>query len=86
MNLASCLVLAAALFAIGVFGLLTRRNLIAVLISLELMVNASLINFVAFARFGHPKINGQHLDGQIFTLFIIVLDSTSLEGRVGGRG
>lgn len=52
MNLASCLALSGALFAIGAYGLLTRRNFIAALISLELMVNAALINFVAFGRFG----------------------------------
>lgn len=52
MNLGSCLALSGALFAIGAFGLLTRRNFIAALMSLELMVNAALINFVAFARYG----------------------------------
>lgn len=52
MNLASCLALSGALFAIGAYGLLTRRNFIAALMSLELMVNAALINFVAFGRFG----------------------------------
>lgn len=52
MNLAACLVLSSLLLAIGAYGLLTRRNFIAALISLELMVNAALINFVAFARFG----------------------------------
>lgn len=52
MNLAGCLALSGALFAIGVYGLLTRRNMIAALMSLELMVNAALINFVAFSRFG----------------------------------
>ena len=52
MNLASCLVLSGVLFAIGAYGLLTRRNFIAALISLELMVNAALINFVAFGRYG----------------------------------
>jgi NADH-quinone oxidoreductase subunit K len=52
LNLGSCLALSGALFAIGAYGLLTRRNFIAALMSLELMVNAALINFVAFARFG----------------------------------
>ena len=52
MNLASCLALSAALFAIGAYGLLTRRNMIAALMSMELMVNAALINFVSFARYG----------------------------------
>lgn len=52
MNLATCLVLSGVLFALGAYGLLTRRNVIAALIALELMVNAALINFVAFGRFG----------------------------------
>jgi NADH:ubiquinone oxidoreductase subunit K len=52
LNLGSCLALSGTLFAIGAYGLLTRRNFIAALISLELMVNAALINFVAFARYG----------------------------------
>lgn len=52
MSLAGCLALSGALFAIGAYGLLTRRNIIAALMALELMVNAALINFVAFARYG----------------------------------
>jgi|SRR5690606_3425497 len=72
MNLTSCLVLSASLFAIGTYGLLTRRNLIAALMSLELMVNAALINFVAFARFGGPR--GALPDpeaGSLFALFAV---------------
>jgi NADH:ubiquinone oxidoreductase subunit K len=65
MNLATCLLLAAALFALGVYGLLTRRNLIAVILSLELMVNAALINFVAFARYG----GGDATAGALFPIF-----------------
>jgi NADH:ubiquinone oxidoreductase subunit K len=74
MTITSCLVLSALLFAIGTFGLLTRRNLIAALMSLELMVNAALINFIAFARFGGP--GGSLIDpeaGSIFVLFAVAV-------------
>src|SRR5262245_53466565 len=61
---------AAILFALGVAVVLTRRNAIAVLCGLELILNAAGINFVAFNRFSpHPE----RLDGQIFTIFIIIL-------------
>lgn len=55
------------MFALGVYGFITRKNLIAILISLELMLNAVDINFVVFNRFLFP---GQ-LEGMFFTLFAI---------------
>lgn len=61
--------LAAVLFAIGLFGVLTRRNVIGILMSLELMFNAANINFVAFNKF----IATDALVGQMFALFIIVV-------------
>ena len=67
------LLVAAVLFACGLFAMISRRNAIGILMGVELILNAAGINFVAFARFGHDKVNGNHLDGQIFTLFIIVL-------------
>lgn len=60
-------VLSSLLFFIGVFGFITRRNLIAMLISTELILNAVDINFAAFNRILYP---GQ-LDGFFFTLFAI---------------
>ena len=60
-------VLSALLFFIGVFGFITRRNLIAMLISTELILNAVDINFAAFNRILYP---GQ-LEGFFFTLFAI---------------
>jgi NADH-quinone oxidoreductase subunit K len=60
-------VLSALLFFIGVFGFITRRNLIAMLISTELILNAVDINFAAFNRILYP---GQ-FDGFFFTLFAI---------------
>ncbi len=51
MTLSACLTLAAAMFSLGVFGLLTRRQAVAVLLSVELMANAASLSFVAFGRF-----------------------------------
>ena len=62
------LYIAAALFTIGIFGVITRRNGIAVLMGIELILNAANINFVAFSKF-----NGMNLDGHIFGLLVIVL-------------
>lgn len=62
-----CLLLAALLFSVGVFGLLTRRNAIGVLLSIELMANAVNINLVAFSR-----LHGGTA-GQVFALFAIAL-------------
>ncbi len=62
-----CLLLAALLFSVGVFGLLTRRNAIGVLLSIELMANAVNINLVAFSRL-HGGVAGQ-----VFALFAIAL-------------
>lgn len=63
------LVLSTLLFFIGVFGLFTRRNIITMLMSVELMLNSVNINFVAFNKYLHP----QSLDGIFFTLFIITI-------------
>ncbi len=63
------LVVAGLLFAMGLFGVLTRRNTIGILMSLELMFNAVNINFVAFNKFVWPNA----LDGQMFAIFIIVV-------------
>ncbi len=62
------LYIAAALFTIGIFGVITRRNGIAVLMGIELILNSANINFVAFSKFG-----GMNFDGHIFALFVIVL-------------
>ena len=60
-------VLSALLFFIGVFGFITRRNLLAMLISTELILNAVDINFAAFNRILNPG----ELEGFFFTLFAI---------------
>ena len=62
------LYIAAILFSLGTFAVMTRRNGIAVLMGVELILNAANLNFVAFSRFG-----GMNMDGHIFSLFVIVL-------------
>ena len=75
MTLSSCLVLASALFSIGIYGLLTRRQAIAVLLSIELMANAANLVFASLGHFrGGPT-------GQTFALFAVAL--TVAEVAVG---
>ncbi|HHY75006.1 MAG TPA: NADH-quinone oxidoreductase subunit NuoK [Bacillus bacterium] len=63
------LVLALVLFCIGLFGALTKRNTVIVLISIELMLNAVNLNLVAFSKYGvNPSITGQ-----VFSLFTITV-------------
>jgi NADH-quinone oxidoreductase subunit K len=66
--LESYLIVAAALFSLGVYGLLTRKNAINVLMAIELIFNSANINLVAFSRF----VSGD-TEGQVFALFVIVI-------------
>lgn len=67
--LSAYLALGLILFCIGLYGALTKRNIIIVLISIELMLNAANINLVAFSKFGvMPSISGQ-----IFALFVMAV-------------
>jgi NADH:ubiquinone oxidoreductase subunit K len=70
-------VLSSTLFCVGIFGVLTRRNAIAILMSIELMFNAVNINFVAFSKFVTP---GEFV-GQIFAIFVITI--AAAEATVG---
>ncbi len=63
------LFLSTALFFIGVYGFLTRRNMITMLMSAELMLNSVNINFIAFNKY----LYGGKLDGVFFTLFLIAI-------------
>ncbi len=67
------LVLSAVLFSIGTLGVLLRRNAIAIFLSLEIMLNAANLAFVAFAyRFAaEPGLAGAALSGQLFVFFVI---------------
>lgn len=71
---ASWLALAAILFCIGLYGALTKRNLIIVLVSIELMLNAANINLVTFSRLGVTP----SLSGQIFSLFTITIAAAEI--------
>jgi NADH:ubiquinone oxidoreductase subunit K len=67
--LSHILILSTALFFIGMYGFFTRRNLITMLISIELILNSININFVAFNKYLYPH----QLEGVFFTLFIITI-------------
>ncbi len=75
--LAWYLILAAAMFCIGLFGVLGRRNAVAILMGIELMLNAVNINLVAFWRYITPQV----IAGQVFTL--IVFTVAAAEASVG---
>jgi NADH-quinone oxidoreductase subunit K len=67
MPLVAYLTLGALVFAIGLFGVMTRRNAVGILLGIELMLNAVNINLVAFSRFAG------NVDGMIFTVFTICI-------------
>ncbi len=69
------LVLSAALFAIGVIGVMTRRNIIVIFMSIELMLNAVNINLIAFSS------ELQNAIGQVFAIFVICV--AAAEAAVG---
>lgn len=71
------LVVGAALFSIGAYGVLARRNAVAILISIELMLNAVNINLVAFWRYLTPL----NMSGQAFAAFVFVV--AAAEAAVG---
>ncbi|MGR3218766.1 MAG: NADH-quinone oxidoreductase subunit NuoK [Candidatus Anammoxibacter sp.] len=73
--LSHCLILSAMLFSIGVVGVLTRRNAIIIFMSIELMLNAVNVAFVAFAN------HLDSMDGQIFVFFIMTV--AAAEAGVG---
>lgn len=62
------LIISACLFCIGLYAVLIKKNAIQILIGIEFMINAAVLNFVAFGKF--DKVNG---GGQLFALFAIVL-------------
>lgn len=66
----------AALFVLGVFTMLSRRNVIAILMGAELILNAANLNFIGFSRFG-----GINIDGQMASIFVIVV--AAAEAAVG---
>lgn len=75
--LTGCLLLSSLIFCIGLIGVLTRRNAIAVLIGVELMLNAANLNFIAFWRWR----GGMEVDGVLFVIFSIAV--AAAEAAVG---
>ncbi len=71
------LLVAAALFSVGMYGVLVRRNAIAVLMSVELILNAANLNFLAFWRYIGPE----GFDGVVFTL--VVMTVAACEAAIG---
>lgn len=69
MALQPFLALGVVLFGLGLFGALTKRNIIIVLISIEMMLNAANINLVAFSHFSSPA----SIEGQVYALFSIAI-------------
>ena len=75
--------LSAILFVIGVLGVATRRNLIVILMSIELMLNAVNLAFVGFNRMW-PVVSGEpRLDGQIFVLMVITVAAAEVAVGLG---
>ncbi|MBI3193208.1 MAG: NADH-quinone oxidoreductase subunit NuoK [Ignavibacteriae bacterium] len=62
------LIVSAILFSLGLYGVITRRNAILVLMGVELILNSANINFIAFSKYG-----GMKLDGQAAAVFVIIL-------------
>ena len=80
-DLSKFLVIAAILFIIGVAGVLTRRNIIVIFMSIELILNAANLNFIAFSRYLQDTGSGNPMSGQLFTVFIIVV--AAAEAAIG---
>ena len=74
-------VIGALLFIIGVAGVLTRRNIIVIFMSIELILNAANLNFIAFSRYLSETGNVNALAGQIFAVFVIVV--AAAEAAIG---
>ena len=87
MTLETMLIVAAVLFAIGLYGALARSNVIAVLMSLELMFNAVNLTVVALARYVAPltlqEDIGSVLTGQVFAVFIITVAAAEIALGLG---
>ena len=80
-DLSKFLVIGALLFIIGVAGVLTRRNIIVIFMSIELILNAANLNFIAFSRYLEETGSANALAGQVFTVFVIVV--AAAEAAIG---
>lgn len=75
-SLASYLIISLVLFLVGITVMIARKNIVAILLGIELILNAAALNFVAYSRY-----STNNLDGHIFSLFIIVI--AAAEAAVG---
>jgi NADH-quinone oxidoreductase subunit K len=80
-DLSKFLVISAILLIIGIAGVLTRRNVLVIFMSIELILNAANLNFIAFSRYLEDTGRGDPLAGQVFTVFIIVV--AAAEAAIG---
>jgi NADH:ubiquinone oxidoreductase subunit K len=80
-DLSKFLVIGALLFIIGVAGVLTRRNIIVIFMSIELILNAANLNFIAMSRYLQQTGSANAIAGQIFTVFVIVV--AAAEAAIG---
>jgi len=78
-GLSHYLVVAAAVFCAGIFTMMTKRNAIGILIGVELVLNSTGVNLIAFDRYLGPG----RIDGQILTIFLIVLAAAEAAIAVG---
>lgn len=75
-NLSSYLLVSLVLFSTGIFVMIARKNIVAILLGIELILNAAALNFVAYSKFATGN-----LDGHIFSMFIIIV--AAAEAAVG---
>ena len=80
-DLSKFLVIGALLFIIGVAGVLTRRNIIVIFMSIELILNAANLNFIAFSRYLQDTGSVNAVAGQVFAVFVIVV--AAAEAAIG---
>ena len=80
-DLSKFLIIGALLFIIGVAGVLTRRNIIVIFMSIELILNAANLNFIAMSRYLQDTGNVNAIAGQIFAVFVIVV--AAAEAAIG---
>jgi len=73
------LLLSAALFSVGLFGVMARKNAVAILLGIELMLNAVNINLVAFWRYGTPL----NLGGQVFAIIVFAVAAAEVAVGLG---
>lgn len=85
-RLAAYFFIGAAMFLLGVFTMVSRRNAIYVLMGAELVLNAAALNFVAFSRFLGARAGDagdRQLDGQMFAIFIVILAAAEAAVALG---